>query len=92
MVTNKVVGLCARLFDHTLGAMVVRAAETNVGVSRAACRFVTHLKGKTGGWEAVIHNGVLPSGNIAQPHTDPDHLRIIFVGRLIHAKGVQDLI
>ena len=93
VVTNKVVGLCARLFDHTLGAMVVRAAQRNVGVSQAACNFITHLGGIWSAlWSRVIHNGVLPGGYIAQPHMDPDHLRIIFVGRLIHAKGVQDLI
>ena len=84
VVPNRLVSLIAKTYDHTFGRMVVKAARVNVGVSKAACDFVGHLGGNR---TEVIYNGI-GTGVDRHPH---DTITITFVGRLIYAKGVQDL-
>jgi glycosyltransferase involved in cell wall biosynthesis len=52
---NKTVGYLVRVYDHTLGAWVVRSARVNIGVSQSASDFVLHLGGKN---RKVIFNGI----------------------------------
>ena len=82
--SNKAVSLLARIYDHTVGSVVVKSAIANVGVSQAACDLIKHIGGNHA---KVIHNGI--DFHIKSD----DYLNdICFIGRLIYAKGVQDLI
>lgn len=87
VVANPIVALIASIYDHILGAMVVSGADYCVGVSGEACRFAGHL-----GARAIhrIPNGIEDGVFKARKQ---DKRRIVsFVGRLIYAKGLQDLI
>lgn len=55
VVDGKGLGVAVRAYDHLFGALVVRLAVKNVGVSQAACDFVGHLGGKN---RQVIFNGI----------------------------------
>lgn len=85
---SPLVDLISKVYDHTVGAVVIRCADARTGVSQAACDFSRHLSGRTA---QRIPNGInreVFDGD----HSPPDTPRVIFVGRLIQAKGVQDLI
>jgi glycosyltransferase involved in cell wall biosynthesis len=73
-----------KMFDHTIGSFVVKSAKKNIGVSQKACEFVKHIGGKN---VSCIHNGIDLIIDRAKTIHD-----VCFVGRLIYAKGVQDLI
>ena len=92
VVDNSIVNKIAKIYDHTIGALIVKRAKVNVGVSKSACKFVEHLgSNKT----QVIYNGIAsdkyPIDGLSRLMKDNVRI-IIFVGRLIYAKGVQDLI
>lgn len=94
---NKVVALLSRAYDHTIGTLIVKSARTNIGVSEAACEFLRHL-GATN--TQLIYNGIdtnifrkRENNNCRQELGISDDAPLItFVGRLIYAKGVQDLL
>jgi glycosyltransferase involved in cell wall biosynthesis len=75
----------------------VKSARRNTGVSKTACEFLKHL-GATN--IQLVHNGI--DTTIFKKKEDTncrqklgisnDAIVITFVGRLIYAKGVQDLI
>lgn len=86
--TNKFVALVNKVYDHTIGELLIKYASYNVGVSQAACEFIEHLKGKH---VVCIYNGIkMPNNTIVT--TISNIKRIVYCGRLIYAKGVQDLI
>jgi glycosyltransferase involved in cell wall biosynthesis len=97
IVPNKVVDLISRAYDHSIGALIVKSARRNIGVSEAACEFLKHL-GATD--IQLIHNGIDTTTFKKKEDTNyrqkagisNDALVITFVGRLIYAKGVQDLV
>jgi glycosyltransferase involved in cell wall biosynthesis len=97
IVPNKIVDLISRAYDHSIGALLVKSARKNIGVSEAACEFLKHL-GATD--IQLIHNGIDTTifkkkevANCRQKlGISNDTIVITFVGRLIYAKGVQDLI
>lgn len=76
--------------DHTLGSLLVRSARVCVGVSEAAAWFCHHLGARS---TTVIPNGIV-TATYGRPLTQAmgSTIRIVYVGRLIWAKGVQDLI
>jgi glycosyltransferase involved in cell wall biosynthesis len=88
-------GVAARLYDMTLGRLVLRRAQAVVAISQAAASFVREL----GGREArVIYRGV---DHARYDAVEPSPTLIAwaagrpvatFVGRLIDGKGVADLI
>jgi len=96
IVSNKVVDLISRSYDHIIGAMIVKSARVNIGVSEAACSFLKHLGASN---VQLIYNGI---DITIFKKRDTDYRRklginnnailVTFVGRLIYAKGVQDLI
>ena len=90
VVQNKVVGLINKLYDHTVGTLIVKSAKVNVGVSQAAADFVKHLGGEC----RVIYNGIECDRGRTEVKIDNKvkERYITFVGRLIYAKGVQDLL
>jgi glycosyltransferase involved in cell wall biosynthesis len=95
-VPNKVVDLISRTYDHTIGDLLVKSARRNIGVSQAACEFLKHLGAAN---TQVIYNGI-DTGIFKREDTNyrqklgigNDALVVTFVGRLIYAKGAQDLI
>ena len=96
IVANKVIDLLSRAYDHSIGSLIVKSATRNIGVSEAACEFLKHL-GATD--TQLIYNGIdttifrKKDTNYRQKlGISNNALLITFVGRLIYAKGVQDLI
>ncbi len=90
---NKVVSKLTNFYDHTIGEWVMSNADRTVGISQAASDFISHLQKKTS--PVVIYNGMnqMPDNRDAKKAIgDNQTTRIVFTGRLIHAKGVQDLI
>ncbi len=82
---------CAKIIDHTAGRLVCRFSKGAIGVSDAACAFMRRLGARN---PVTIHNGI-----DADFWRRPDDfiradgfLRIVFIGRLVHAKGVDDLL
>ncbi len=81
------IGWC---IDHTAGAIVCRFSDLVVGVSDAACAFTCHLGARN---PVRIPNGIdVPWWRRPDSGESDVPLRITFVGRLVHAKGVQDLL
>jgi glycosyltransferase involved in cell wall biosynthesis len=87
--------LVARIYDLTLGRVVLRRAAAVVAISRAAADFVHHLAGRE---VLVIHRGV-HAARLQATTPDADVLAwaagrpiVAFVGRLIDGKGVADLL
>ncbi len=88
IVNNRWVNLVSQSVDHCMGFLINRYADCSVGVSDAACEFMEHIGIAL---SLRIPNGVdIPlecwSGNGKSSRV------VCFVGRLIQAKGVQDLI
>src|SRR4051794_24757592 len=93
--TRRLPGLVARVYDETLGRLVLRRADARIAVSAAAARFVYRLARVDA---TVIYRG-LPRERLAAAHPTADAARlaggrplIAFVGRLMDGKGVHDLI
>ena len=97
IISNKVIDLISRAYDHSIGALIVKSARRNIGVSEAACEFLKHL-GATS--IQLVHDGIDTTIFKKKEDTNyrqkagisKDAIVITFVGRLIYAKGVQDLI
>jgi len=92
---NKLAEAIGKIYDHTIGSLIVKAAWKNIGVSQAACDFAKHLGAKD---SIVIYNGIdtnvfrRTETNLREQLELNGATVITFVGRLIYAKGVQDLI
>ena len=93
--SNRFVTTFSKMYDHTIGSLIVRRAKRNIGVSQAACDFVRHLGARN---TVVIPNGV-DTALFREVCTDlrgrlglQNAVVIAYVGRLIYAKGVHDLI
>jgi len=95
IVSNKIVDIISKAYDHTIGSLIVKSARTNVGVSSASCDFLRDLGANK---SIVIHNGIdtnifrKKNSNLREKLSLGDSIVITFVGRLIYAKGVHDLI
>lgn len=93
IVRNKFVYWVSIFVDHTLGRWIVRGAKDVIGVSTAAKDFALHLGAKAA---QVIPNGVNEEFTYQSAQRNiPDTkkgINILYVGRLIYAKGVQDLL
>ncbi|MEM0340572.1 MAG: glycosyltransferase family 4 protein [Acidilobaceae archaeon] len=70
----------------------LRYAQTVISVSQEARKFVENIIGdRTNVKHVVIPNGV-DSEKYSPPEREPEENRIVFVGRLVHRKGVHVLI
>jgi glycosyltransferase involved in cell wall biosynthesis len=85
----------ARIYDLTLGRLVLRRADGVVAISQAAADFVRRLVGRE---VAVVHRG-LHAERLLATVADAGVLEwaggrpvVAFVGRLIDGKGVADLL
>ncbi len=87
-----VIRIIGSIIDHTFGWFACRSASAVVGVSAAAAAFAKHL-GAQDSRTSVIHNPIDVSfwHPLLHPSLPDSRVVIAFVGRLIHAKGVQDL-
>lgn len=88
---NPIMRLAGLLIDQSAGRLIISGSEAVIGVSGAACAFTRRL-----GARSPVR---IPSGIDAdfwkQPLDMPPRAssrRIAFAGRLVYAKGVQDLI
>jgi len=92
---NRMVETIGKTYDHIVGSLIVKSAWRNIGVSQAACNFAKHLGARH---PIVIPNGVdtdifkKMETNLRDSLGLGDAMVVTFVGRLIHAKGVHDLI
>ncbi len=90
--SSRIVSWLGTFVDHTLGSMLARFSNATIAVSEASCQFLKHLGTKN---PVKIYNGVdvefwkKPVGFMA--NETRQFRAITFVGRLIYAKGVQDL-
>ena len=84
---SSLIAWLSKCVDHTFGYLICRYSNCVVGVSEQACQFVRHLGAKK---VVKIYNGV---DTDFWKSSDVDNgLTISFVGRLVYAKGVQDLL
>jgi len=92
---SKMVCTMSKVYDHTLGRLIVTSASRVVGVSNAAADFLKHLGAKE---VTIITNGVdteiyKRKGTKLKEELALNGMTIItFVGRLIYLKGVQELL
>ncbi len=97
IVRGRFVGICAKIYDHTFGALLVKNADILIGVSDGAIEFARHLGAKGGIYRIPkgldLEDFTLKDNEIRKKIglSDDDRV-IIYVGRLIYGKGVQDLI
>ena len=96
VLSNPVTNLLSKVYDHTIGYVVTRYAGFNVAISDASGQFSRHLGAAQ---YNIVYNGIdtkkfrrRDTDIKSRIHIDPQYKIITFVGRLIEAKGVQDLI
>jgi len=87
VLNNKLVDILSRIYDHTIGTLIIKNSKLNIGISKSACNFLKHLGAKN---PILIYRG-LDIKNIKYK-SRKEIKNLIYVGRLIYAKGVQDLI
>jgi glycosyltransferase involved in cell wall biosynthesis len=89
VVMNRAVCKAIEVYDHLFGQGIMSRASRTVGISEKACAFVKHLYPRA--HPLLIHNGItIP--DLPQKGSGNRKIRIVFTGRVIYAKGVQDLI
>ncbi|MBU2025125.1 glycosyltransferase family 4 protein, partial [Patescibacteria group bacterium] len=90
----------AQIYDHTLGWLVLKAADKIVVVSDSACRFVKKISKRKSkviypGFDPTFIGSIKPAAFLPAPGKSKNNiarLNLIFIGRLIHGKGTADLI
>jgi len=88
--SNPIASLIAYLYDQTFGRLVFKLADSHIAISKAAADFSTSLGGKN---IAIIYNSVDTEFFRAKPRLEGNSItRVIYVGRLIKAKGIQHII
>lgn len=89
--SNKLVNMLSQIYDHSLGRFLVKSATLNIGVSQASCDFIKHIGSSN---TMVIYNGLSYYKHEIKwlKWLNRKSNIVMFVGRLIYAKGVQDLI
>jgi len=87
---NPIIWLGSRIFDFTFGKKILNNADKIVVISRGAEKFVKYLSSNR---KIVrIPNGIEASKKKQNVKIRKKVKDIVFVGRLIYAKGVHDLI
>jgi len=85
---SRIVDKVSRAYDHTIGSLIVKKSDVCIGLSAEVCVFLEHLGGTI---PVRIPLGVHPAFCDRELKVTFDKA-LIYVGRLIHAKGVQDLL
>ncbi|MFP4403813.1 MAG: glycosyltransferase family 4 protein [Candidatus Woesearchaeota archaeon] len=94
---NPIVKTCARIYDEILGRRVISKADLVCCISKAGVKFVKKLGAKK---TKVISNGIskdyekLSKTQLEslKKNFDSKKKNIVFVGRVVEAKGVRELI
>jgi len=85
---NLIIWLCSRIFDLFIGRRILNNANKIVSISEEVKLFVKKLSGKD---SVVIYNSI-DTKSIKPIKLTKKVKNLVFVGRLIYGKGVQDLI
>lgn len=87
---NRIVRLFGIIIDHTAGWLVCRNSRAVIGVSDAASAFARHLGARN---PVTVHNGIDADFWYLPNESAPVHelFHVAFVGRIVYAKGIQDL-
>ena len=88
VVQSRLVDKVSRAYDHTIGSLIVKSSDVRIGLSVEVCAFLEHLGGTI---PVRIPLGVHPAFTDREQRY-PSGKALVYVGRLIHAKGVQDLL
>lgn len=94
--SNPIFNLLSKIYDHTIGFLITKFSDYNIAISAASGEFSKHLGAKN---YFIVYNGI-DTEKFKKRDTDlkgrlgvPEDYEIItFIGRLIEAKGIQDLI
>lgn len=93
---NRLVSLISNIYDKTLGKLIIKSADINIGISNASCKFLKNMGGNN---IYLVQNGVdteifkKNGSNLKEILKISGNYKIItFTGRIIYAKGIQDLI
>lgn len=86
---NRVISFFGKWIDHTFGRITCSFSDHVVGVSDAACAFARSLGARR---PVRIHTGIDAAWWRRPDDAIPDPCHIAYVGRLVHGKGVQDLL
>jgi len=90
VVQSRLVDKVSRAYDHTIGSLIVKNSDVCVGLSVEVCAFLEHLGGTI---PVRIPLGVHPAFfDRVRDHEHAGNRTVVYVGRLIHAKGVHDLL
>ena len=90
VVQSKLVDRISQFYDHTIGSLIVKNSDVCVGLSAEVCAFLEHLGGTI---PVRIPLGVHPVfTDKFRDGTQTSGKTIVYVGRLIYAKGVHDLL
>jgi len=90
VVQSKLVDEISQVYDHTIGSLIMKSSDVCVGLSAEVCAFLEHLGGTI---PVRIPLGVHPAfTDKLKDDTQTNGKAIVYVGRLIYAKGVQDLL
>lgn len=88
VVSSSVMNQLSKIYDHTVGRMIVSTANQTVGISKTASAFIQHMR--PAARPLTIHNGIELPPEVECMHRNTT--TVIFTGRIIYAKGVQDLL
>jgi glycosyltransferase involved in cell wall biosynthesis len=89
VVQSKIVDKVSRAYDHTIGSLIVKKSDVCAGLSVKVCAFLEHLGGT---FPVRIPLGVHPAFTDRTRDGSTEGKALVYVGRLIHAKGVHDLL
>lgn len=85
---NPIARFCAYFYDHTLGRITIKMAYKNLAISSASAEFSQTLGAKK---VEIVYNSI--DTNFFKPNPKVTRKDIVvYIGRLIEGKGVQDLI
>jgi glycosyltransferase involved in cell wall biosynthesis len=84
---NKLINLCSKTIDLSLGWLLCRYSSLVVGLSESSRSFLKKMGARN---ITIIPFGV--DGDFWRVETRDDNTKIVFTGRLVYAKGVQDLL
>ena len=88
VVQSKLVDRISQFYDHTIGSLIVKNSDVCIGLSAEVCAFLEHLGGTI---PVRIPLGVHPAFTDKEQRY-PRRKTLVYVGRLIYAKGVHDLL
>lgn len=95
ILTNKFVSFINIIYDHFIGFIIIKLAHASVGISKPSCDFLRHLGANN---PILILDGIdievfrRINTNIKNELGLINNFIIVFVGRLVYAKGAQDII